>query len=104
MTKKVVWTPLAARSLVELTEYVRRMWDETIVDDLHSMIDDSIHSIAVYPGIGVVVEGSEFRKLVMHKNVSLFYSVDSDSVKILLIWDNRMEDATIFSNLTKSGQ
>jgi len=80
------------------------MWDGTIVDDLLSMIDDSISSILLYPGIGVVVEGSEFRKLVMHKNVSLFYSIDPDIIKILLIWDDRMDDAALFSKLTKSRQ
>jgi len=89
---------------VELTDYVRQMWDGTIVDDLLSMIDDSISSILLYPGIGVVVEGSEFRKLVMHKNVSLFYSIDPDIIKILLIWDDRMDDAALFSKLTKSRQ
>jgi len=68
------------------------------------MIDDSIYSIVLYPGIGVVVEGSEFRKLVMHKNMSLFYSIDPDSIKILLIWDNRMDNAALFSKLTSSGQ
>ena len=89
---------------MELTDYVRQMWDGTIVDDLLSMIDDSISSILLYPGIGVVVEGSEFRKLVMHKNVSLFYSIDPDIIKILLIWDDRMDDAALFSKLTKSRQ
>jgi len=40
----------------------------------------------------------------MHKNMSLFYSIDPDSIKILLIWDNRMDNAALFSKLTSSGQ
>ncbi|MEO7080011.1 MAG: hypothetical protein ABIY71_00745, partial [Flavobacteriales bacterium] len=65
-------------------------------------VDDTIDRIRQFPGIAALVEGTSFRRYVLHKHVSLFYSVGQEWIKILLIWDDRMDSKELLKKLSGS--
>ncbi len=83
-------------------EHLVSIWDDEVSDLFLSSVDDTIDRIRQFPGIAALVEGTSFRRYVLHKHVSLFYSVESEWIKILLIWDNRMDSTDWLKNLSGS--
>lgn len=102
MDCRVYWTPMALRSLHVMHDFVSRRWDGQVVDLLLSSIEETLERISQFPAIAPVIEGTDFRKYVLHKYVSLFYSHDLEVIKVLLIWDNRMDDKDLFDQLSRS--
>lgn len=50
--------------------------------------------------IAQLIEGTPFRRYVLHKYVSVYYMLTDEQIKILLVWDNRMDDRDLFLRLT----
>ena len=46
-----------------------------------------------------VIPTTVYRKLVIHKNISVFYTLDSVMIKILLVWDNRQDPKKLKNKL-----
>jgi len=69
-----------------------------------SSIDETLARVRQFPRIAALIEDTSFRKYVLHKHVSLFYSVEQERIKVLLVWDNRMDDKDLFEKLSKSAE
>ncbi len=93
--KQVIWTPSSKKSLQETIEFLSETWNEEIVDDFLNQIDYRISQIQEPPKIAPVVESSKFRKLLIHKSISLFYRNYPEYIKIILIWDSRQDPAIL---------
>ena len=102
MMLRVQWTPVGLRSLRMMQEHLAVTWDDKVTDRFLSAIDGTLGRIRQFPGIAAPVEGTSFRRYVLHKHVSLFYTVETEWIKVLLIWDNRMDDKYLFNHLSKS--
>lgn len=85
----IFWTPIGIDSLRETGNFLSETWNDEIIDRFFLLIDEKIELIQRNPEIGSRLENSQFRKIVIHKNTTLFYEIDQSSIKILLIWDNR---------------
>ena len=86
---KVLWTPKAILSLKATAEFLDKIWkNQSILDTFLIEIDKAILQIQKYPASGVKFHDN-IRRILIHKNVSLFYKEESNLLKILLIWDNR---------------
>ena len=83
-------------------EHLASTWDSEVTDLLLSSIDETIDRIRQFPGIAAFVEGTSFRRYVLHKHVSLFYSIEEEWIRVLLIWDNRMDDKELLKKLSGS--
>lgn len=83
------WTPIAIESLREVINFLSITWNDEIIDRFFLLIDEKIDLIQRNPEIGLKLENSQFRKIIIHKNTTLFYEIDQPIIKILLIWDNR---------------
>lgn len=102
--KKVFWTPVAIDSLRSTSEFIINLWNEGIVDNFLELIDKRIEQVQDNPEIAPRINKTNFRKLIIHKNVSLFYTLDTDIIKILLIWDNRQNPQDLFQKLTAANE
>lgn len=98
---KVFWTDIAIDSLNNVYSYVVNKWNETLADNLLELIDRSVEQITKYPDIGISLKSTRFRYLIMHKNLSLYYYIENDILKTLLIWDNRQNPKALSVLLTK---
>lgn len=101
---RVQWTPVAVRSLRMIWDQVSDIWDEQMADLFLSSIDETLDRVRQFPRIAALIEGTSFRKYVLHKNVSLFYSIEEERIKVLLVWDNRMDDKDLFEKLSRSAE
>ena len=100
--KSVYWTPLAIESLKATADFISSQWNDPILNYFLDLIDKRIDQLKINPGIAPVIKNTNFRKLIIHKNVSLFYIIDSKIIKILLIWDNRQNPHELIKKLTES--
>jgi len=70
-----------------------------VIDYFLDLVDKRIEQIKTNPHIAPLIENTEFRKLIIHKNVSLFYMNSDDVIKVLLIWDNRQNPKELTKKL-----
>lgn len=81
--QKIYWTSIALDSLIEVERYIRIFWDEKVVRNFLKSIDVVIEIIRDNPQIAPKIEKTEFRKFVVHKNVSLLYVNENEYSKVL---------------------
>ena len=98
--KKVLWTPIARDSLKETVHFITELWNDEVADAFLSQLDYRIEQIQQNPELAPTFKNSDFRQLVIHKSVSLFYRDYSKYLKILLIWDNRQDPVQLLEKLT----
>ena len=86
---KVYWTDIAIDSLNNVYDFVEVNWDRSIADRFLELIDQSIYLIKEQPKAGQKALNTEFRSVLVHRNVSLYYEHLPGLLKIILVWDNR---------------
>lgn len=52
------------------------------------------------PELGSTFENTHYRRLIIHKTISLYYVDKPDYIKILIIWDNRSDPDLLLQRLT----
>ena len=97
---KVYWTPLAIKSLKETRKFILKHWDNKVLEHFLDLIDKRIEQVQISPKIAPLILKTTYRKLVIHKNVSLFYIDESSRIKVLLVWDNRQDPKELKRRLT----
>ncbi|MCE7996059.1 MAG: type II toxin-antitoxin system RelE/ParE family toxin [Roseivirga sp.] len=98
---QVLWTDIAIDSLNNVYRFALNKWNEVLAENLLELVDRSIDSIINHPDIGISIPNTSFRYLIMHKHLSLYYQCKKDSLKILLIWDNRQNPKALSALLAK---
>lgn len=104
MIMKVLWTPVAKKSLVETVDFIFEIWNDQIADEFLSQLDHRIQQIRDNPELAPPFKNSEVRQLNIHKTVSLFYRNYSEYLKLLLIWDNRQNPVLLLEKLTDANK
>ena len=85
-TNKVYWTPLAIKSIEESQAFILEHWDEEILEVFLDLVDSRIEDLKINPEIAPIIGGTFYRKMFIHKNISLFYTLEPECIKLLLIW------------------
>ena len=70
---RVFWTPLAIRSLEETKKFILEHWSNQVLEFFLDLVDKRIEQVLINPEIAPVISETNYRKLVIHKNISLFY-------------------------------
>ena len=97
---RVFWTPVAIKSLEETKNFIIKHWNDQVLEYFLDLIDKRIEQVQINPRIAPVIIESDYRKLVIHKNISLFYIIESSLTNILLVWDNRQNPKELKRKLT----
>jgi plasmid stabilization system protein ParE len=100
--KKVIWTPTARKSLRQTSDFITELWNQQVTNEFLNQLDFRIVQVQKNPELAPTFENSEFRQLLIHKSTSLFYRDFSDSIKLLLVWDNRQNPAELLDKLTNT--
>lgn len=98
--KKVIWTPTARKSLQQTTDFITELWNDQVAEEFLNQLDYRIKQIQRNPELAPTFRNSEFRQLIIHKSVSLFYRNNPEHLKLLLVWDNRQNPAELLEKLT----
>jgi plasmid stabilization system protein ParE len=84
MRLEVRFTEEAEKDLQDIVMYIREVWNEKVVDEFISDIDEQIDRIAEMPYLFQKTEKREnVRKCLINKRVALFYKVTENMVFLL---------------------
>jgi len=101
---KIYWTSLAIRSLEETKNFILEHLNNQVLEHFLDLIDRRIEQVQINPRIAPTIMGTDYRKLVIHKNISLFYINEPSLTKILLVWDNRQNPSELNMKLTDANK
>ena len=89
--RKVIISKRASTRLNLLFEYLEQNWSTKVKNEFIDKLDKSINLITIHPE---TCEESSLRKglrkCVVTKQTTLFYKFDSKTIKIVTLFDNRM--------------
>ena len=102
--KEVRWTETAKKSLQETSAFILELWNIQVNEDFLDQLGYRIGQLQHNPELGPAFENTHFRKLVVHKSVSLFYANKPKYIKLLVIWDNRSDPDELLKKLTDANK
>jgi len=88
---KTVWTPLGLKSLDKTTNFIEEQWNEDVADNFLDRLDERIDQLKKNPRIGSTYEQTEFRQLLIHPLVTLYYELKTDYIRLTLVWANKQD-------------
>lgn len=88
---KTVWTPLGLKSLDKTTNFIEEQWNEDVADNFLDQLDESIEQLKKNPKIGPTFERTEYRQLLIHPLVTLYYELKTDFISLTLVWANKQD-------------
>ncbi len=101
-SRKIFWTPIGLESLKESQAFILKHWNQKVLEHFLNLVEKRIDQLIANPKLAPMLDSTEYRKLVIHKNISIFYTVDSEIIKILLVWDNRQDPIALKNKLTNA--
>ena len=85
MVKRIVWTVKAKSELLEILQYwINRNQSKTFSIKLNNLIEEQLHLIARFPGIGRATDIPNVNVKVVHKYL-LYYEVMEEILVVLTI-------------------
>ncbi|MDP2188145.1 MAG: type II toxin-antitoxin system RelE/ParE family toxin [Sphingobacteriaceae bacterium] len=97
--KALVWTPIALKSLQETVDFLNLTWNSQVVEAFIDLLEEKLDLIQANPEIAPKIGNQEIRRLLIHPTVSLFYELNQDYLKVLLVWDNRQNPDSFYKRL-----
>ena len=88
---KIIWTPLGLKSLDKTTNFIEEQWNEDVAENFLDRLDDRIEQLKKNPQIGPTYEQTEFRQLLIHPLVTLYYQFNADYISVTLVWANKQD-------------
>lgn len=85
----IKWTPKAIDSLETITLQVLERWNIETALSFRKKVDQEIKQLEKKPKINQISKKSKLRKSKIHRNVSLFYRVNKNTVELIIFVDNR---------------
>ena len=81
-----------------------KTWSEKIFDKFSKQLTNTLDLLKENPNLGQTLDDGIFCRLILHKNSSLFYKIELDYIKLLLIWDNRQDPTKVKKRLTAANK
>jgi plasmid stabilization system protein ParE len=97
--KALIWTPIALKSLQETIDFLNLKWNAQIVDAFIDLLEEKLKLLQSNPEIAPKIGNQDIRRLLIHPTISLFYQLNQDHLKILLVWDNRQNPEVFYEKL-----
>ena len=90
MALKIYWSPEAKEQLDSVLEYLLNNWDEKVIRQFSSLLEESLSVISNFPdAFPLTNKRKQLRKCVISKHHSLFYHHIKNSIEISSLFDNR---------------
>lgn len=88
---RIVWTPMGLKSLDKTTKFIEEQWNEDVAEAFLDRLDERVEQLKSNSRIGPTYEQTEFRQLVIHPLVTLYYELKKDYISLVLIWANKQD-------------
>ena len=80
---------MGLESLDETTKFIEQQWNQEIADIFLDKLDERIGQLQDNPELGPVYKQTEFRRLLIHRLVTLYYAIEDDFINLVLVWANK---------------
>ncbi len=92
----IEWTPKAIDGYISILQYIESNFGNTASKKYAESVESIIQLVSKFPGIGSIKYlDLKIRSFVVNKKTSVYYVVESETLKILYVLDNRMDKDTI---------
>lgn len=88
---KIIWTPLGLKSLDKTTRFIEQQWNTEVADVFLDRLDDRIEQLKANPRMGPTYGQMEYRQLIIHPLVTLYYELKADYISLVLVWANKQD-------------
>jgi plasmid stabilization system protein ParE len=89
---KVIWTPKAEKSLVEVVEFLTEHWGIKAARSFVLLTEDLTDKLSRFPELGPVEDEEKgIRGILLTPHNRLFYRIKGEAVVILSVFDTRSE-------------
>jgi hypothetical protein len=99
---EIVWTKLAIITYKEILENLKVRWTKKELRALKELTNDALIKIKnkqiVFSNAN---KDLEVRKIVLPKNVSLFYKVDNNTIYLITFFNNKMNPESLIDLLNQ---
>jgi plasmid stabilization system protein ParE len=98
-TCKIIWSDEAIRNLKAIIDYLENNWTPKEISKFARLLEKSLALISSNPlSFPQIKHPNQLRKMVISKQVSIFYQITENQIRIISIFDNRQNPSKI-SNL-----
>jgi len=92
MSYTLRFTPEAEDTYDALSLQLQQRWGIHFVQKFEDRVSKALTTLSITPFLyPVIVKETRVRKCIIHKNCSLLYKVNGQTVTIICFWDNRQE-------------
>ena len=95
----VQYSRLSLENAKEIVSYLQTNFSEKEVTNFYKVLTDFENIIILYPTIYSESKKKKFRRAVLSKVLSVYYSVKKNKISILAIFDNRWDETSKISRV-----
>ena len=89
MAYRIIYSPLAEKSFMQNISYLQKEWTTKEINQFIKKTSDVVDILKSDPYIFQKWEHNRnLRKVILIKQITLFYEIKSNNVYILLFWNN----------------
>lgn len=98
-TYKIIWSDEALSNLKNVIAYLEEQWTAKEISKFARLLDKQINLIKNNPFIFPKSETvKEYRKSVLTKQITIYYTVTEEKIKIISLFDNRQNPQKIIES------
>lgn len=95
-TYKVIWSEEAISNLKGVIDYLENHWTKKEITKFAQLLDKQLRRIEKNPHLFAKTEQSNgMRKAVLTKQLTLYYSMYGDEIRIITLFDNRQNPTNL---------
>ena len=90
MSYTIIWQPTALNTYVEEVDFIFLKWNFKEVQKFQDLVSENLKRLSKNPEIGIFNEKLKAYSLVLSKQTTLFYSINSNAniIELNLFWNN----------------
>ena len=90
MSCTIIWQPTALNTYMEEVEFIFLKWNYKEVQKIQDLVIENLERLSQNPEIGIFNEKLKAYSLVLSKQTTLFYSINSNAkiIELNLFWNN----------------
>jgi len=92
---------MGLNSLEETIRFIEEQWSQDVADEFLDRLDERVDLLKKNSRIGPTYNQSEFRQLIIHPLVTLYYLIEGDFINLVLVWANKQNPDELKSRLKR---
>ncbi|PPL01311.1 type II toxin-antitoxin system RelE/ParE family toxin [Parapedobacter indicus] len=85
---RLIWTEDAMNDYHHNIDFLLERWTTRIAQEFIEQVEDILELIAIFPEMYPLSNYKSVRKVVIRKQISLFYKIDGENILLLRFWNN----------------